>query len=104
MRRATARTSRNLGTAKSPVDLGDGVYVHRREGRWRYRTPETARRYGNKFVEATDRELAAELTLRGYRVFSPPHECVDRPHLPCPACERDVLQNLGLSLDNLTLY
>jgi hypothetical protein len=103
MRRAPARTSRNLGTAKSPVDLGDGVYVYKREGRWRYRTPETVRRHGNKFVETTDSELLAELASRGYCFLSVPHECMDRPHLPCPACERAKHRNLGLSLDNIRL-
>jgi hypothetical protein len=37
-----------------------------------------------------------ELEKRGFTVLFPAHECVDRPDLPCPACQRDSLRALGL--------
>ncbi|MGB6804318.1 MAG: hypothetical protein WBE31_18790, partial [Candidatus Sulfotelmatobacter sp.] len=95
----TAKTFRNIGSVKSPLHLGSGVYAYRRSGRWRYQTPETVRQFGNKFIEATDGELITELASRGYQVLYPSHECVDRPNLPCPACKRDALRALGLALD-----
>lgn len=76
----------DLGTARSPIDLGQGSFAYRRNGRWRYRNAETMRRFGRKFVDATDHDLIMELESRGA------HECVDRPHLPCPACERTALR------------
>jgi hypothetical protein len=82
----------NLGTARSPIDLGEGSYAYRRKGRWRYRNPETMRRFGRKFVDAKDHDLIVELESRGYQMLYPAHECVDRPHLPCQACERTALR------------
>jgi len=82
----------NLGTASSPIDLGGGNYAYRRNGRWRYRNAETMRRFGRKFVFAKDHDLIMELESRGYQILYPVHECVDRPHLPCPACERTALR------------
>jgi len=90
---------RNIGTARSPVSLGHGVWAYRRNGRWRYRDLETALRFGRRFIEASDAELMLELEKRGYRVLCPAHECVDRPNLPCPACEMDALRALGLFED-----
>jgi hypothetical protein len=72
----------NLGTAKSPIDFGHGRFGYKRNGRWHYRT-------SRKFSEVTDTELALELERRGYEILYPGHECADRPHLPCPACERN---------------
>jgi len=85
------KTPINIGTAKTPLDLGHGSYAYKRNGRWHYRTPET----GRNFVEATDGELVRELTTRGFEVLYPAHECVDRPELPCPACEKDALRVMG---------
>jgi hypothetical protein len=82
----------NLGTARSPIDLGQGNYAYRRNGRWCYRNAETVRRFGRKFVWANDHDLIMELESRGYQILYPAHECVDRPHLPCPACERTALR------------
>jgi len=82
----------NLGTARSPIDFGQGNYAYRRNGRWRYRNPQTMRRFGRKFVDAKDHDLIMELESRGYQILYPAHECVDRPHLPCPACERTALR------------
>ena len=87
----------NIGSAKSPVNLGHGLWAFKRNGHWLYRDSKTKRRFGrNKFIEATDRELMLELEKRGFSVLCPPHECVDRPNLPCPACERDGLRALGI--------
>jgi hypothetical protein len=83
MKHIAAKTSRNIGSAKSPLKLGSGVCAYRRSGRWHYQTPET----DYKFIEVTDGELIAELASRGYQVLYPSHECVDHPNLPCPACE-----------------
>ena len=93
----TKNTPRNIGSARSPISLGYGTCAYRRNGRWHYRNSETIRRFGRRFVEATDAELMVELESRGYKVLCPAHECVDRPNLPCPACEMDVLRTLGLS-------
>jgi hypothetical protein len=82
----------NLGTPSSPIDLGQGSIAYRRNGRWRYRNAETMRRFGRKFVFAKDHDLIMELESRGYQILYPAHECVDRPHLPCPACERTALR------------
>jgi hypothetical protein len=76
---------RNLGTARSPIDFGHGRFAYKRNGRWHYRTR-------RKFSEVTDAELSMELEKRGYAILYPAHECVERPHLPCPACTR-----IGLS-------
>jgi hypothetical protein len=72
----------NIGTAKSPINLGRGRFAYKRDGRWHHR-----QRGRFRFVEVTDSELALELERRGYEIINPGHECVDRPHLPCPACE-----------------
>ena len=85
----------NLGSARSPIDFGHGSYAYRRNGRWRYRNTETMRRFGRKFVDAKDHDLIMELESRGYQILYPAHECVDRPHLPCPACERIALRATG---------
>ena len=82
----------NLGTARSPIDFGQGSFAYRRNGRWRYRNPQTMRRFGRKLVDAKDHDLIMELESRGYQILYPAHECVDRPHLPCPACERTALR------------
>jgi hypothetical protein len=88
---------KNIGSAKSPVNLGQGLWAFKRDGHWLYRDSQTKRRFGrNKFIEATDAELMLALEKRGFSVLCPAHECVDRPHLPCPACERDSLRALGL--------
>ena len=63
---------KNIGSARRPIDLG------------------------RKFFEATDAELTLELKTRGLTVHHPGHECVDRPNLPCPACERDALRAIKL--------
>jgi hypothetical protein len=83
------KPSSDLGSAKSPIDFGQGSYAYRRNGKWRYRDPETTRKFGDRFVEVTDQELIVELETRGYMILYPAHECVDRPHLPCPACRID---------------
>jgi hypothetical protein len=82
----------NLGSARSPIDFGHGSVAYRRNGRWRYRNADTVRQFGRKFVDATDFDLIRELELRGYQILYPAHECVDRPHLPCPACDRIALR------------
>jgi hypothetical protein len=75
------QTLPNLGSARSPIDLGHGHVGYKRNGRWHHRER-------GKFVEVTDGELTLELERRGYAILYPGHECVDRPDLPCPACER----------------
>lgn|ERR1700728_399676 len=86
----------NLGSARSPINLGDEACAYRRNGRWHYRTRETMRRFGPRFIEATDSELILELASRGYQVLYPAHECADRPNLPCPACEMYALRALKI--------
>ena len=83
---------KNIGSARSPVDLGHGVWAYKRSGHWLYRNTETERRFGHKFIEVSDAELMLELEKRGGTVLFPAHECVDRPNLPCPACERNALR------------
>jgi hypothetical protein len=63
---------KNIGSARRPINLG------------------------RKFIEATDAELRFELEKRGLTVLYPAHECVDRPNLPCPACERVTLRTIEL--------
>jgi len=82
----------NIGSKRSPVDLGCGVSAYKRNGRWLYRDSEKSR----KFKEVTDVQLMVELEKRGFKVLYPAHECVDRPNLVCPACQRDSLRALGL--------
>lgn len=94
--RSRKNTLPNLGSAKSPIDLGHGASAYRRNGRWHYRNEETIRHFGLQFIEATDEELIRELAMRGYRVLTPAHECVDRPNLVCPACEMAALRALGI--------
>jgi hypothetical protein len=79
----------DLGTPATPINFGHGRSAYRRNGRWPYRNRETTRRFGLDFVEATDRALIMELEMRGYQILYPAHECIDRPNLPCPACEMD---------------
>jgi hypothetical protein len=93
----TKKTPLNIGSARSPINLGYGTSAFRLNGSWHYRNSETIRRFGRRFVEATDAELMVELESRGYKVLCPAHECVDRPNLPCPACGMDVLRTLALS-------
>lgn len=83
---------KNIGSARRPLDLGDGAWAYKRNGHWLYRDAETERYVGRRFIEATDAELTVELNKRGLAVLFPAHECVDRPNLPCPACERDALR------------
>jgi hypothetical protein len=45
-------------------------------------------RFGRRFIEVSDHELILELETRGYQILHPAHECIDRPNLPCPACEQ----------------
>lgn len=85
--KAKFATLANVGSAKSPVDFGHGCVAYKRNGLWRYRNMETKRRFGRKFIDVTDHELILEMEARGYQVRFPAHECVDRPGLPCPACE-----------------
>jgi hypothetical protein len=87
---------KNIGSARKPIDLGHGVLAYKRNGHWLYRSTETEQRFGQEFIEATDTELAVELEKRGITVLYPAHECVDRPNLPCPACERDAFRAIKL--------
>ena len=84
---------KNIGSKSSPVDLGHGVLAYKQNGLWLYRNSGDK---GRKLTLATDAELILELEKRGLTVVFPPHECVDRPGLPCPACQRDSLRALGL--------
>jgi hypothetical protein len=86
---------KDIGSAKRPINLGHGVAAYKRGGHWLYRSAETKRRFGRKFIEATDAELMLELEKRGFTVLYPAHECVDRPHLPCPACEMYALRSVS---------
>ena len=88
---------KTIGSAKSPINLGHGVVAYKRKGHWHYRDSQLK---GSKFIEATDAELALELEKRGFTVLYPAHECVDRPNLPCTACERDSLRALATVLKN----
>jgi hypothetical protein len=83
----------NIGSKRSPVNLGHGVLAFKRNGHWHYRDAEAK---SHKFKEATDGELVFELEKRGLAVLYPGHECVDHPNLPCPACERVALRAIGL--------
>jgi hypothetical protein len=83
---------KNIGSAKKPINFGYGILAFKQDGAWRYRDTEIE---GNKFIKATDAELALELEKRGLTVLYPAHECADRPNLPCPACERDALRKWG---------
>ena len=85
----------NIGSARKPVHLGHGILAFKRKGHWQYREVS-----GRRFIAVTDTELIFELEKRGLAVLYPGHECVDRPNLPCPACERDALRKLGLPLKN----
>lgn len=94
MKRPTS-ISRDIGSPKSPINFGEKAFAYKHGGRWYYRTPETVKRYGRRFIEAaTDKELILELHYRGYQVRGLAHECIDRPHLPCFACERGSLRGL----------
>ena len=90
-------TLKNIGSEREPINLGHGILAFKRKGRWQYCDAENEAR---RFVEATDSELIFELEKRGLTVLYPAHECVDRPNLPCPACERDALRRFGLLLKN----
>jgi len=80
-------TPANLGSARMPIDFGHGCVAYKRNGLWRYKSGETKRRFGRRFVDVTDHELILEMEARGYQIRFPAHECVDRPSLACPACE-----------------
>lgn len=88
-------TPPNLGSARSPIEFGGGTLGYRRNGQWRYRNLATMRKFGSKFVEATDQDLILELERRGYQILYPAHECLDRPNLPCPACDLDAPRAIG---------
>lgn len=79
----------NIGSRRSPLDLGRGRFAYKRNGHWHYRDTENSGRLFHKFVEVADSELILELETRGYQILHPAHECIDRPNLPCPACELD---------------
>ena len=85
-----APTQVNIGSAKSPIDFGKGWLAYKRDGHWRYYDVNEKRR---RFVKVTDHELILELETRGYQILHPAHECIDRPNLPCPACEGTVQQS-----------
>jgi hypothetical protein len=87
----------DIGSATSPIDFGQGSFAYRRNGRWRYRNTETARRLGRKFIDVTDHDLIMELESRGYQILHPAHECVDRPNLPCPACDRIARRGIRIA-------
>jgi hypothetical protein len=89
--------STNLGSARAPIDFGGGRWGYRRNGLWLYRSADTARQFGNNFVEVTDQELVIELEKRGYKILYPAHECVDRPNLPCSACEQDAIRSVKIA-------
>jgi hypothetical protein len=75
----------------APV-FGHGLWAFKRNGHWLYCDSRTKHRFRrHKFIEATDAELMLELEKREFSVFCPAHEGVDRPNLPCPACEKDSL-------------
>jgi hypothetical protein len=83
---------KSIGSARRPIDLGHGVLAYKQNGHWLYRSAETERRFGHKFIDASDAELTLELEKRGITVVFPAHECADRPNLPCPACEMYALR------------
>ena len=89
--------STNLGSARAPIDFGGGRWGYRRNGLWLYRSADTARQFGNKFVEVTDQELVIELEKRGYKILYPAQECVDRPNLPRSACEQDAIRSVKIA-------
>ncbi|HKV81245.1 MAG TPA: hypothetical protein VJP02_24070 [Candidatus Sulfotelmatobacter sp.] len=80
-------TLANVGSRRSPIDLGDGRFAYKHNGHWQYRDLKKHGRLLHRFVQVTDRDLILELETRGYQIVHPAHECVDRPNLPCPACE-----------------
>jgi hypothetical protein len=93
MSRHKRKPSSDLGSARVPINLGYGTCAYKRGGKWRYRNSQT----DHKFIEAKDGELLLELARRGYRIVYTAHECIDRPHLPCPACEGDTFRALGIA-------
>lgn len=82
----------NIGSARSPIDIGQGRLAYKRNGHWHCCDAKADRRLGRKFLEVTDPGLILELEARGYQILNPAHECVDRPNLPCPACEKAAQQ------------
>jgi hypothetical protein len=96
MRHSKPRIARNIGSQKSPLSLGEEVSVYRKRGKWHYRGPDTRNRCGDSFIEVSDPHEILELMTRAYQVIYPAHECVDRPNLPCPACEQAGLRALGI--------
>jgi hypothetical protein len=62
----------------------DGIWLDRRKG-------------ARRLCEMNDRALAVELESRGYKILWPAHECVDLPHLSCPACEQDILRAVSIA-------
>src|SRR5436305_15181132 len=88
----------NLGTARSPIDFGQGNYAYRRNGRWRYRNAETMRRFGRKFLWANDHDLIIELESRGYQILypgmrGPPAFAVSSLRENCPARNPDCVNS-----------
>ena len=82
------QTPPNLGSARGPIHFGGGHYAYRRNGSWYYRNAETVALVGPRFLRATNKELRQELDRRARQLSFPAHECIDRPDLPCPACDR----------------
>ncbi len=78
----------NIGSAKCPIDIGQGRLVYKRGGHWHCYDAKTDHGFGRRFRKVTNHELILELEARGYQILNPAHECVDRPDLPCPACEK----------------
>ena len=74
------------------TDHAEWGFCAKRNARWLYRNSEGSR----KFEEATDVELMLQLEKRGFKVLYPAHQCVDRPNLACPACQRDSLPSLRI--------
>src|SRR5215467_4286011 len=87
----------NIGSAKSPVNLGQGLWPFKRNGHWLYRDSQNQAPFRAKQVQRSHRPRIDVGTLEeGLCSSLSPHECVDRPNLPCPACERDGLRALGI--------
>lgn len=94
--RYTKRSSLpDVGSARSPLRVGDDLVVYRQRGKWHYR-PETRARFGERFIEVQDPQWILETISRNYHLIYPAHECADPPNLPCSACEMDGLRALGI--------
>ena len=97
MRQAAKKSLYNVGSAASPLDLKGGILGYRQQGKWHYQSPETKHRFGEAFIEVTNPELILELMSWAHHVIYPAHQCVDRPNLPCPACDQEGLRALGIN-------